>query len=677
MTEVKWALLCGADYYLHGSARSDDGVMRQFSPLSGCVRDVEETYKLLLQLGVDRKKITKLTASHKQGLDKPVEEESFWPTVKNIKRHLDSIYREASRGDLVYFHFSGHGTSRRTSNDFADASEDGDNLNGMALVTPDALVGKPYLTGHHLGALLQKMVDRKGLRITVILDSCFSGGSFRDPPPDRLRSRYVEPLKELPCDHELDPSDRELDKARDIALKQVSWLQEPENCTVITACGGRETAGETYIDTSRAVMGVLTHLMLKHLETSVGQRLPPHRYVLDHVRHSIRKTMSSTTKQTPMIYGDGKLEFFGNFTYYERETIYVRSRKGDTIELEVGRAQGVAIGALYELFPSDFAFVPGSKRALVQAQVVDVQMFKSIAQLVPNGRIVDAEKVAEGWRALLRRWAFNTPVQVKFESSDASARAQLSHELRQTQGLLLSEEDGGFSIRTDKDRAHYEIYYKGERLRGLPRVSLNAKSAAQQLAYVVSHIARFQALRDLASLPSSQYFPARKFNLKVEPQEIADGEDVKVSIHSKISGPAWVSLFCFTASWGIVKVDPDPSTGQAANEIDEWSPVESILTMEIPKHRRPDHPRRSQKIEDVFVVFASSRNQPAVSWGDICLPPLSPTGQSIETHDLLRTYNSLSRDPKTSKNRPPGDPYWTVVEEPVRVYSKGHISTKL
>ena len=59
----------------------------------------------------------------------------------------------------------------------------------------------------------------------------------------------------------------------------------------------------------------------------------------------------------------------------------------------------------------------------------------------------EQSEVTEGWRALLRGWAFSD-MPISFRSDEALARTQLDYELKKIPGLKLSEEGESFAIQT-------------------------------------------------------------------------------------------------------------------------------------------------------------------------------------------------------------------------------------
>lgn len=82
--------------------------------LHGCVNDVLTMRDTLVSMfGFDRSEIELLT--DQPGLS------SVMPTGENIKKALGEMVEKAEAGDVLYFHYSGHGTritSRKHGNPF-------------------------------------------------------------------------------------------------------------------------------------------------------------------------------------------------------------------------------------------------------------------------------------------------------------------------------------------------------------------------------------------------------------------------------------------------------------------------------------------------------------------------------------------------------------------------------
>ncbi|HEY9631946.1 MAG TPA: caspase family protein [Coleofasciculaceae cyanobacterium] len=165
-TPRKVALLVGINKY---QARG------QLTTLQGCVTDVELQRQLLIhRFGFNRNDIHTLTDAQ--------------ATRQGILGAFDEyLIKQAKPGDVVVFHYSGHGSR------VADPDKDQPDGLNSTFVPVDAQLPPgfpqqggivPDITGHTL-FLLMSAVQSENL--TVILDSCFSGGGTRGN--FRIRSR--------------------------------------------------------------------------------------------------------------------------------------------------------------------------------------------------------------------------------------------------------------------------------------------------------------------------------------------------------------------------------------------------------------------------------------------------------------------------------------------------------
>ena len=157
-TPRKLALLIGINAYPPGGL---------FTPLNGCVNDVEMQSQLLVhRFGFNPNDIVRLTDEQatRQGI------------LTAFEEHL---IKQAQPGDVVVFHFSGHGSR------VVDPDQDfPDGLNSTLVPVDSPLPegfprsGGPVkdITGHTL-FLLGSAVPTDNL--TVVLDSCHAGGAKR------------------------------------------------------------------------------------------------------------------------------------------------------------------------------------------------------------------------------------------------------------------------------------------------------------------------------------------------------------------------------------------------------------------------------------------------------------------------------------------------------------------
>lgn len=167
-TPRKLALLVGINDYPRES---------QFSALNGCVNDVEMQYHLLVhRFGFNPADIVKLTDQQ--------------ATRDGILTAFDEhLVKQAKPGDVVVFHFSGHGSR------VLDPDQDfPDGLNSTLVPVDSPLPenfpreGGPVddITGHTI-FLLGSAIPTENF--TMVVDSCHSGGATRSQGNFTIRAR--------------------------------------------------------------------------------------------------------------------------------------------------------------------------------------------------------------------------------------------------------------------------------------------------------------------------------------------------------------------------------------------------------------------------------------------------------------------------------------------------------
>lgn len=205
-TPRKLALLVGINQYL------DEAVPN----LSGCLTDVDMQYQLL----VNR------FGFHPDNVMVVSDTTAILPTRANILQAFEEhLIQQAKPGDVVVFHYSGHG-SRVVDPDpivveqcGADSNPTG--LNGT-LVPRDTTLnqenGADVIVSDIMGRSLYLLMERvQTENLTVVLDSCFSGAGTRGNA--RVRSATSPRLDIRSNDARLLPSPEEL-------ANQERWLAD-------------------------------------------------------------------------------------------------------------------------------------------------------------------------------------------------------------------------------------------------------------------------------------------------------------------------------------------------------------------------------------------------------------------------------------------------------------------
>ncbi|KAE8677247.1 Metacaspase-4 [Hibiscus syriacus] len=144
--------------------------------LKGCINDVKRMYNCLVQRygfsDEDIKVLIDTDSSYDQ------------PTGKNIRRALNELVSSAEPGDFLFVHYSGHGTRLP-----AETGDDDDTGYDECIVPCDMNL----ITDDDFRDLVDKVPE--GCRITIVSDSCHSGGLI-----DEAKEQIGESTKDADSD---------------------------------------------------------------------------------------------------------------------------------------------------------------------------------------------------------------------------------------------------------------------------------------------------------------------------------------------------------------------------------------------------------------------------------------------------------------------------------------------
>ncbi|MCT4655143.1 MAG: caspase family protein [Cohaesibacter sp.] len=155
----------------------------------------------------------------KMGADEVVELRDDQATRKAILHHWNALTGKAGKGDIVFFHYAGHGTRQEAIIPGHEAFDNMFLLHGFDDSTQEG--SKERLIDNEIGHLLAQESEAT---IIFVADSCFAGGMTRGL--DRrieLKSRYsratISPQKDVLRDHIL-----KLGEVDESAHSNVLWV---------------------------------------------------------------------------------------------------------------------------------------------------------------------------------------------------------------------------------------------------------------------------------------------------------------------------------------------------------------------------------------------------------------------------------------------------------------------
>jgi hypothetical protein len=483
---TQYALLVGINFY-PDSLRS----------LRGCVRDVQGIEEhLITRTGIDIRRLTASPTEPESSL--PAEDAEHLPTHDNMVSSLDRIISHSVPGDLVYIHYSGHGTTIPPESEFSDGPNT--STGELALVLLQGTQGTDIkcLGGSELALRLSKMVE-KNLIVTLVLDCCFSGsvmrgdGSVRFLPYNLLVETVhpPTPLESLGLETEAIISG-----ARDASMRQ-NWLANPDGYCILTACGPTEVAKE--VEVTGQHYGALSYFLLRSFIKRGGvggkqQRIYAHLCARFRERYPWQK---------PMLYGNKRLRFFEDAGGGSDVTpIPVIITRDIPPKLQAGEAHGVCEGDRFIVCTTGTA-EDGSEaeRGPVIAEVTNV------GALLSDLKILDAESfpalsgltAVARTRLSLRRF----PIRLELRLACSAVWKAALEERASLDVQFVDDAEPGASFSFYAAITAKNVYeIRDEWNRAIPNLPASPYSLEENASYVLDileHLTRFKLVQSLAN----------------------------------------------------------------------------------------------------------------------------------------------------------------------------------
>ncbi|MGD1699091.1 caspase family protein [Dapis sp. BLCC M229] len=562
-----YALLIGINYYEPNP---------YYESLKGAVRDIDlvDTY-LRDTLNIPQEQITRLTS--------PIEEESnlqairakrqeeILPSYENIVKAFDELTQKAKPGDLVYIHYSGHGGQAKTI--FPEIKPD---KQDEGIVPRDIGESGRYLRDVEIATLLKRMTD-KGLIVSVVFDSCHSGGATRGDYAIRgiaevdnserteqslvaAKDELMNNWKQLTTGHSMD-----------------GWLPNQKNYVFLAACRPSESAYE-YAIHGKERHGALTYWMIDTLRNSTSELT--YQSLYSRVKGMIQSKFSN---QLPMLLGEGDRLVFGDktvSTYYTVNLIKVNTEQTE-VTLDAGAAQGLTTGTQFAIYPFNTRDFANKEQVLAAVEITKVQGSTSIAKvLLPgDGGIEVKGKLEPGCPALILAAPINLIRRVRFYLKEAGEQEhQLPPDLVQKQETALQAvrdaladngwvvevkegEEGDYQVAVGRE-GEYEICI-GMPLKNLrPPLMIDDAAAPEIVVKRLVHLAKYQATAELDNPNSklSQYLEYELLDQNKQPfpdqnNIVLESGTVCLRLKNNYFRSLNIAILDLEPTWGIFQID--------------------------------------------------------------------------------------------------------------------------
>ena len=670
-----WALLIGIDHYPDNSGG--------YRSLNGCVRDVElvEAY-LTDRLGIGEDAVTMLTS---RGAAEPPDKTA---TYESIVAAFHAVTSRADPADLVYVHYSGHGARAITA--FPELK--GPGSFDEALVPAD--IGAPagqYLRDVEISQLLGTMTG-KGLVVTVVLDSCHSGGATRGE--GRAVKRGVGLPDIAPRRHgglvPVTEATAALWRAR--GMKPGSgWLPEPRDYTLLAACRAQESAFEFPFDGIQP-MGALTYWMLEALR----QAGPGLTYQTLHNR-VLAGVHGRFARQTPQLQGEGDRQVFGADRARLPHAAVVLDVHGDSLRINAGQAHALRKGAVLAICPWDTGGVTAPAPRAALATITELGAAESRATVTSR---LSADPITPGAQAVpvdpgdvrVRRPVTTVrrddlPDAVPQDDLLAQARAAIIQHGTAFAPLAAAGEPAEFQV-VVTERSEYEIWDPS----GAPVPAITSVSDARTLARDLTHLARYLNVYELDN--HDPYSPlARRLvaeiagtsatydplaTVRLEPTRFQDGTAIITAgcwLHLRVTNtlprdpddPALnvmnIAVLDLQPDLGITQIFPDRPSAHFTT----LDPESSLL---LPF--RADLPPGRQTAVDVIKIMATF-DTTSFRWLE--LPPLGRSPETIRSRPQRGTLEDLMA--KITLVEPTKRNFAAAAEAPSRGWATSHVTAQV
>ena len=328
------------------------------------------------------------------------------PTHEAIKRAFQEfIIDKTNAGDIVYFHFSGHGQQVPDDN--------GDEVDGMdeTIIPADYVSQKGparNIRDDEIGEWLDALSKKNPANVTITLDSCFSGTATRGED-----LRRGGPWKGDEIDKKF--AGKSDDSFGDFVTSGRGSRGGPigeQKYVFISAASPRQTAKEAIQDGTK--YGAFTFAFAKALENS--GRGTTYRDLFENVTNLITRTQRD---QTPQVEGNHLDKIIMEDGAIPTQRFVPVQINGPNLYLKAGKLQGMAKGSRFALFPAGAKeYKEGEQIAI--AEIERVNPTSSPVKIIGSA---DPERLKQASRAFEVEHSYNDVLKVAIaENTTAGAK---------------------------------------------------------------------------------------------------------------------------------------------------------------------------------------------------------------------------------------------------------------
>ncbi|WP_254173984.1 caspase family protein [Planktothrix pseudagardhii] len=649
-----YALLIGIDGYTPN---------QMYKNLKGCVRDINLVGDYFLKtLNIPSEQIVKLISPNPEISDLSVTSDLL-PTYENIVGKFHAITKLAQPGEQVCIYYSGHGGRAKTIYPELKGTDQPDE--GIVPMDIGDQEGR-YLRDVELATLLKRMTD-KGLVVTVILDSCHSGGAtrgddiaIRSPGEIDIASRSAESV--VGTREQLIHNWRMLTETTPTGTTTGRWFPQHRDYVLLAACRPSESAYE-YAVSGKERHGALTYWLIDTL-TSAPSSLT---YKTLHDRVSA-KIQSKFPSQMPMLSGESDRFVFGverGSLQYAVNVLEVVEENSEPkqVRLDAGMVNGLSAGARFAIYPYGVTDFTQKKEQLAIVEIATVGASDAWANVVEV--LLSDKKIDQGSQAVMLSVPVNLvrgvrlfkkavgekdnqlPQAIKDQEEDALKAVEVALADNGWLKLADTQEKEDYLVAVNR-QGEYEICV-GTPLENLtPALKIEDAEAPKKVVQRLVHLAKYQAIQALSNqfsdltsklevelLTQSNWRPGMVKEPKPFPDPthlvVKSDETTFLRIKNISSQVLNIAVLDIEPTWGVSRL-------KLENELKIYYPFNSNQEILLPLNFKVPNTEKYNQAKETLKVFATLK-QNDFRWLE--LPPLD---KEIEPRDgLSRDDNPLGK----------------------------------
>ncbi|MEO0935128.1 MAG: caspase family protein, partial [Cyanobacteria bacterium J06641_2] len=432
--------------------------------------------------------------------------------------------------------------------------------------------GNRYLRDVEIATLLKRLTD-KGCIVTVIFDSCHSGGATRGDCAIRGNENNLVDSTARNQDSLVASREELLDNWRILTQTDPDlsngWLPN-KDYVFLAACRPSEYAYEYAVNGGKR-NGALTYWIINTLTTSTSPLT--YRSLYNRVKGMIQ---SKFPQQLPMLTGNSDRLVFGNQqenSPYAVNVVKV-SESQKEITLEAGLAQGLSPGTRFAIYPLNTKDFADKTQQIAIAEIDELQADKSTAKILNAAEGIEVKgKIEPGASAVMVAAPVDLIRKVRlFAQKQAGDKEnELPSDLVDKQRSALEKVRQALAVNgwvvevKEGEEAHYQVAvgrdgeYEiciGMPVKNLrPLLSIKDSEAPKKVVKRLVHLAKYQSVQALDN-PASDLTDYLEFELcDKNKQPFPDPQNVSLK-PKEVSYLKIKNNYSQTLNLAVLSIDP-------------------------------------------------------------------------------------------------------------------------